>query len=84
MSRLTFKTQMYLSLGFFVICMILAYFTKLGIFHNIGWIVYGLFFIIHPVWPKSWDCHEHRKLKLGCRIAGALAILVGLITRFGV
>ena len=84
MKRLTFHTQIRVSLGIFILCLFLAHITKQGIFSNIGWIVYGLFFVINPVWPKSWDHADHSKLRLGARIAGVLAILFGLITRLRV
>lgn len=84
MKKLTFKVQLYLSLGIFFGCFILATVTKHGFFCNIGWIIYGLFYVLHPVWPESWDYRDHSKLQLGCRIAGVLAIVIGIITRFGV
>ncbi len=84
MSRLTFRVQIRVSIGIFICCIVLAILTKQSIFHNIGWIIYGLFFIINPVWPVSWDWKDHDKLRLGCRIAGVLAVLVGLLTHFGV
>ena len=52
MKRLTFKRQIWLSLGIAVLCFITATITKLSFIHNLGWIIYGLFFIIHPVWPE--------------------------------
>lgn len=84
MCKLTFKLQMYISLGILICSFILATCTKQSLFNNVGWVIYGLFFIVNPVWPKSWDWKDHSKLRLGCRIAGVLAILVGLLTRFGV
>lgn len=82
MRKLTFKAQIRVSLVILIFCLILSNLTKQGIFDNIGWITYGLFFIINPVWPDSWDWQDHSKLRLGCRIAGVLAIMVGLLTRF--
>lgn len=84
MKKPDFNLQIHLSLGLLILCFILANITKIAWIHNLGWVIYGLFFIINPVWPKSWDWKDHDKLRLGCRIAGALCILVALITRFGV
>lgn len=84
MKRLTFHVQIRLSLGIGLLCYILASVVKQGLFMNAAWIFYGLFWIINPVWPQSWDWKDHSKLKLGTRIAGILAIIIGLITRFGV
>ena len=83
-NKLTFYAQIHLGLGIFILCLILAHVTKLGFFSNLGWIIYGLFFLLNPVWPKMWDHADHTKLRRGSRIAGALAIAVGLLTRFGV
>ena len=84
MKKLTFERQMQLSLGILLLCFVLATLTKWGVFCNIAWVIYGIIWIIHPTWSKSWDWKDHDKLRLGCRIAGVIAIIVGLITRFGV
>lgn len=84
MKKPTFHVQIRLSLGIGLLCYILASVVKQGLFMNAAWIIYGLFWIINPVWPQSWDWKDHSKLKLGTRIAGILAIIIGLITRFGV
>ena len=52
MKKLTFRAQIRISMTLFILCFILATITKQGVFNNIGWIVYGLFFIINPVWPQ--------------------------------
>ena len=84
MKKLDFKWQMRISLGLLLLCFVLATMTKIAWLHNLGWIIYGLFCIIHPVWPKAWDWQDHDKLRLGCRAAGVLCIVIALITRFGV
>ena len=84
MNKLSFYWQIRISLGLLILCFVLATVTRTAWLHNLGWIIYGLFFIINPVWPKAWDWHEPKKLRLGCRIAGALCIFIALITRFGV
>lgn len=84
MKKLTFKRQICLSLGIAVLCFITATITKLSFIHNLGWIIYGLFFIIHPVWPKRWAYADPKRMVRGCRIAGVIVIAIALITRFGV
>ena len=79
-----FEKQLWLGLGVMILCFFLAEKLEAGFIHNIGWIFYGLLFLIHPVWPLSWDYKDYGKLRLGCRSAGVLAIVIGLITRFGV
>lgn len=84
MKKLTFKTQFRICMGILILSFVLAHITKQGLFTNIAWIIYGLFFIINPVWPEMWNHADHNKMRLGCRIGGVLVIVVGLITRFGV
>ena len=84
MKKLTFKMQFMICMGFLIFSFVLANITKQGIFTNIAWIIYGLFFIVNPVWPQAWDWKDHNTMTLGCRIGGTLVILIGLITRFGV
>lgn len=84
MKNLTFHVQIRLTLGIYFLCFILAHILKLGWLTNVGWIVYGLFFTLNPVWPQSWNWRDHKQLRLGSRIAGVLAIIIGLISRFGV
>ena len=84
MKKLTFYMQIRITLGLYSICFILAHVFKQDWLTNVGWIIYGLFFIINPVWPQSWDWRDHNKLRLGSRVAGVLAIIIGLITRFRV
>ena len=48
---------------------------------NIGWIIYGLLFVIHPVWPEN---AKNPRMALYMRLAGVIIILLGLVARFGV
>ena len=84
MKKLDFRNQMRLCLVLLFLCFVLATVTKIAWLHNLGWIIYGLFFIINPVWPKSWEWNDTKKLRLGCRAAGVFCIVIALITRFGV
>lgn len=84
MKKLTFSVQMRISLGIYLLCFFLAHVLKHGWLTNVGWISYGLFWIANPVWPPSWDWRDHSKMRLGIRIAGVLAIMIGLVTRFAV
>ncbi len=85
MKRLSFKTQMYISLAVIVCFSALAQFFKMGIFHNIAWIIIGLLFCINPVWPRAVDWKNHAELKKGVRIGSVLVIVVfGFLVRYGV
>ena len=78
------KTSFAGRLAVFVAFLALGLIFKNGIFHNVAWSFYGLCMIAYPCWPKAWDHGYHKKLTLGSRIAGVLAVVIGLITRFGV
>ncbi len=79
MKNLTFKRQVILGIVLIVLGNLLAFTLHNGIFSNIAWIIYGLLFLLHPVYPARFD---NKKGKLGARIAGILCIVIGLITRF--
>ena len=54
-----------------------------SIFLNLAWILYGLLFVIHPVYPEQakFRYSEEGAKKLA-RITGLACILIGLNTRF--
>ena len=80
----TFQRQLGLGIGGMVVCMVLAQLFQNGLFHNAAWILYGLGLVVHPVWPESWSWRGPAQLRRAARIAGAICIGVGLMTRFGV
>ena len=85
MKQLSFKTQVYISLAIVACAFLCGQIFKIGVFHNIGWILVGFLFVINPVWPKAVDWRNHLYLKNGLLIGGFLLIIVFLfIFRFGV
>ena len=56
-----------------------------NIFLNLAWILYGLLFVIHPVYPEpaKFRYSEEGAQKIA-RMAGLICIAIGLITEFGV
>ena len=54
-----------------------------SVFLNLAWILYGLLFVIHPVYPEQakFRYSEEGAKKLA-RITGLACILIGLNTRF--
>lgn len=84
MKKITFKQQVLYGIGLIILSGILSHVFHNGIFHNIAWVIYGLFFIINPVWPESWVCADPKKMKKGCRIGGVICIVIGILTYFGV
>ena len=83
MKKLTFKTQLIIGIILIIIANVLSFALYNGIFSNISWVIYGLLFIINPVYPKRCRNNE-KKAKLGVRTAGIICIAVGLLTRFAV
>ena len=81
MEKLTFKRQIFFGIVLIIAGNILAFIFRKGIFSNIAWILYGLLFIINPVYPERYR-DNGEKAKVAARIAGIVCIIVGLITRF--
>ena len=73
---------MIIGIVFLFLMHICSWIFKNGIFVNIGWIVYGLLFVIHPACPEK--ANNVKNIHLWIRLAGLLCIVGGIITRFGV
>ena len=86
MEKLTFKRQSLLAFGIMLCCFLLSSFSGRGVFANIGWILSGALFIAHPVCPEAaqWRyAGNEKRLARDCRIGGGIAVIIGLVTRFG-
>lgn len=81
MEKLTFKRQLFFGIVLIIAGNILAFIFGKGVFSNIAWILYGLLFIINPVYPERYR-DNGEKAKAAARIAGIVCIIVGVITRF--
>ena len=85
MKQWTFGKQIGMGMILLFICGILAAVLHNSIFLNLAWILYGLLFVIHPVYPEQ---AKFRYSEEGAttidRIAGLICIAIGLITQFGV
>ena len=80
MGKLTFKRQIILGIILIIAGNMLAFVLHKGIFSNIMWIIYGLLFVINPVYPERSGYNE-KKAKMGARTAGIVCIIFGFITR---
>ncbi len=81
MKKLSFKVQVWLGAAVFILCLVLSHVLHMGWIHNLGWVIYGLLFLVHPVPPENVH-GEPKKLKMYARIAGIIAILWGLLVRY--
>ncbi len=79
MAKLTFKTQVIVGLCLFAAMVITAHITKIEYLFNVGWILYGLLFLIHPVFPQNAAAGKHGKLYM--RIVGAIVVILGFMIR---
>lgn len=74
-----FKKQILLGVILVILANILAFAFRQGLFSNIAWVLYGLLWIVHPLYPEQMDA---KKGRLASWLAGAMCILIGLMTRF--
>ena len=87
MKNMTFRQQLRAGIVLLLVCFVLATILKKGFLYNIGWILDGLLFVIHPVCPETWKWrygNDEKRMERDFRIAGCVVIVIGLITRFGV
>lgn len=82
--NLTFKKQISICIAVFIMDIVLAHLFQTGLFHNLTWLIYGVLFFINPVWPEEWVNVYPEQREKGVRIAGAICIIIGLITKFGI
>lgn len=82
MKEAFFKHQFRNAILIIIAGIVLSHLLKIGWFSNIAWVIYGLIYVLHPL-----DLHNQPLTPKGAaavRIAGAVIMLFGLITRFGV
>ncbi len=84
MIHFSFKNQFIICICILIFSFILSSLTKISIFTNLAWIIYGVAFVINPVWPDIYNNSNPKLLKLACRIGGILVIILGTIIKFGV
>ena len=87
MKSISYKQQFFMGIAVLSACFILAAILNQGIVYNIGWVLDGLLFVIHPVCPEAWRWRygdDDDRMKRDFRIAGAVVILFGLIVRYAV
>lgn len=81
MKKLTFQNQILLGIIGLGLGHVLSWVTSNRIFENLGWIFYGLLFVIHPVCPERVGSSD--RLKGWVRGVGVLIVVMGCFIRSG-
>ena len=87
MKNWTFGQQFAVLLVVLVVCNVLSFVTRIGWFHNLGWLLYGLLFLVHPVWRRADDPGGagdpvRRMNRIVCKIKRAQASGIGACALF--
>ncbi len=78
----SFLTQLWIALGLVVAGFLLSVLLQNGVASNVGWVLAGLLFLLHPVLPQNQE-ETPGQLWL-VRLSGVAVILVGVLVRFQV
>lgn len=81
---ITFRGQMVLGIALLLESFALAVLTEEWLFASIGWCLYGLLFLVNPLWPKKFHSQNPKTMKLVVRIAGVVFIAIGILFRLAV
>lgn len=85
MKQWTFQKQICIGMVLLVASGLLTAILHTGIFLNLAWILYGLLFVAHPVYPEQAKLRYSKEAAQKiARIAGLVCIAIGLISKFGV
>lgn len=79
MFKLTFRNQIILGILMMMACYICADIFQQASFVNAATVVYGLLFVIHPVYPESVT---NPRMKLYMRLTGLFIVILGLLSRY--
>ena len=77
MKYLTYQNQMILGIIGLGVGHFLFWITDYAFFVNLGWIFYGVLFVVHPVWNARANCCPN--IKKYVRISGIAVIFIGLV-----
>lgn len=77
--KLTYKVQIIASVVVILLANVLSTIATHWVYRSAGFVICGLLWIIHPVFPK--DTEVSKKTFLWMRIAGLILILIGVFTR---
>ena len=81
MKEVTFSKQLKFGVLIAAICFTVALITEIGIFFNIGWILYGMMFVINPAVPNNMPERKIAKGRVAVRICGVVIVFIGMTMR---
>ena len=77
-----FTLQLIIGLLIGVIGMVCATVFQSGMYANVGWSIYGLLFVVHPVCPVGSESIPH--IKWYIRLTGIALVVISISANFGV
>ena len=77
--KLSYKKQMIIAVIIIILANIMTDIFDFWIYRSVGFVICGLIWIIHPVWPNGAEVSK--RTLLWTRIAGVILILIGVFTR---
>ena len=85
MNKFTFKQQVLFGIVLVIIGNSMAFALHNGMFVNFSWIIYGIIFLVNPVYPErvEWTLGD-KKARMVSRLCGVICILNGILVRFKV
>ena len=83
--KMTYNLQSGISFALAILGMLAGTATGEQLFSRSGWVLAGLIFVVHPMYPDSpyWTNLPKEKAQLYMRVVGLFIIVFGLMTRFG-
>ena len=81
--KLTFKVQALLGITVLPFAFLFARILNNSLFLNVAWIMYGVLFLVNPVYPPKYSCLGEKRCRKEARIAGIICIILGMIIKFG-
>lgn len=77
---MTFRIQSCMGITFVLLGVIGTGIFDIEILYNVGWILCGMLFLLHPVYPKHISVG--RKGLFYMRMGGAILVILGIATKF--
>lgn len=77
--KMNYKNQLIVSVVIIILTNVLSTIFKHWIYRSAGFVICGLLYLLHPVFPNGVE--KTKKTLLWVRIAGVVLVLIGVFTR---